>query len=434
MKKITISAEELKAINNALALFSSSENSIQFEFGITDSSQAEHENEICSSATIVNGGMQLKKTFYVPMPSDFMPEELYATFFVKSNDFITYSNGLLSFNEEVCMEIGNNLTMRVGDIAKKCLELIPEENADALLPEEYSKAFVACTLATDKFLAFARKGCYLFDDKDTRNTMDRVKVSIEGTTITGYSTNGFIVATSRMNDCKVKFLHENLAMFLLAKKRDGMPADKRDSFKSAVKEALEKNTLLEFAENEGINCNAFEFSLLSASFHALKKVVAGTKMFQLVVTDNYCYVNTGDMMAVFTLGSTVPTIYSSISAWQGVDVSARVVVDGPSLLNGISLLTLDNDSKNPVHVSLQDGNLSLVKNDASVRCSLVESDGADNADIYINGSYLKQALSSLDNGNICLTFRTGRTPVELRNGALSDSSDALAFVLLVNKQ
>lgn len=444
MKNFKIPVTVLKDLVNRLAPFSNGKNAVSFVIGFMPGG----DGKVPSTATIVDGGNQISVGITVLADDD----EKYA-FAVKADEFLGIASALLAYDEVIEVNVSETTAMlRAGAHAELPLALLAE--AEQPLPCDESKSFVALLLETGKFLSFARKGCYLFDSSDTRNIADRVVIKLDLTgdgEMTGFSTDTFAFATAKMSlEPTDKDKHPNgyrvLGYFYaneLRKKAMSLPEEEQKVLMARIDEALASDDktmtpLMNLCKEQGITIDKLDFSLLYNSFELLKKVIKGTTVFQLAVTDMHVIILTQNCTAAFTLGSTVPTIYDGLFSILKQKPQAEVVIDTQALNNGLSLMLLNKairDMKASVFVEASNDGLVLSHGGSKTKADYVAKAGAVGAtDIHISAPLLKKVVSSMDNGNLYMAIYGPKNPIFVRNGALDTENHTCSCLLPVNPE
>ena len=199
----------------------------------------------------------------------------------------------------------------------------------------------------------------------------------------------------------------------------------------------EKNLspLLNLCKQEGINTSEYSFSLLYNSFDLMKKVVKNSTFFQVALTDTYCIVRTSTSTAVFTLGSTVPTIYNVITGMVDKKPLTETAIDTQAFMKGLSLMLLHSDisnDKKPVLLNASESGLFLNYGESRSKMEYVDKAGSINEmSIYMMATLLKKVVSNMNNGNLYLAFYGKEKPVLIRNGSINDENKNYVIVLPV---
>lgn len=443
MCKFTIESSELKKLMETVAPFNNKKNTMQFVIGCKDAG----DNKLPSICHLVNGGSMVRKGFFAKKVENQDAGTVpYCSFNVKAADLISFANALLSYEEDVEFSIEESiLTLRAGVQAEVTLSLTDE--VEPLLPYTPKDSVLAMVLETSKFLDFARKGCFLNDDSDSRNIGDRVvfKASVnEGCALSGFSTNlyAFATATWSLEEENMMFKPPLLLLGLRQKESSLTGTDKKsleDKIRKAEEEYRESNytkfdMLKALAEEEGIEQKMFDFSLLHGTFNLVKGIVKGTKNFQVGVTDTYLIVLTKSTVGVFTLGSTIPSVYNNLSAFSGNEPVAKIVVDTQTVMKGLSLLSLNvPTSEVPLHITLGDKEMTLQVGGNTVSVTYIEKAGkCQNLSRYVNADLLREVVSHMDNGNLYFSFcEDEKVPIVVKNASIDGVSDSLAYVFAV---
>lgn len=445
MKKFNLEVSVLKNIVDNLLLFKSGSNACVFRIGTKVAS----EDKLQSSVTIVNGGTQSEIAFFAVTPADYEPLENngvavpYVTFACKADAFTSVANALLAYEESITISVdGNKVALAANTKANVEIPLVAEDDLEATLPSVPKNGpIVAVQGKADSFMSIAKKGAFLRNDKCQHHVGDRVVIELVGADkISAYSTNSFAFAAATAN-VQTKYNIPQLAMFRLRLMAEKLKDEEKASFEQEVKAQMQDTTgkqLVEFAKGKGVSLDRFAFSLLHTSFFIMKKLISTCEMFKIAVTDNYCYLMAGNVMATFTLGNTVPTVVQqAVVNFTRPSASDSVVVDCNVLQKGLAVLSLigaeGKKTVSPSFVEVSSEGLKLTKKGSSVLSPYIEKKGSGTSKCFLDAELLKETVSSLDSGNVVFTFREGvGVPVEIRNGSLADNATSLAFILQVD--
>lgn len=448
-KNFTVEVDTLKSIIEEVAPFNSKSNCAQFDIG----TKAPKENILVSTVTVVSGGNMLKKEFYANFEGAEAP---ICKFNVSLNTLISYLNVLLAYQEDICFDLSDTeVTLKAGEHAELSLPLITE--AEPTFPISSANAYAIFQFNTAKFLEFARKGCFLYDEKDNRNIGDRFvfECSLASGKVTAYSTNNNAAARSFIEcgmDTEGRPNYSTCPAFVLHKLKEKCKTLSGEA-KKQLEEKIEAATasymsssgkdtssIYALCKEENVDISEHSFSLLVSSFQLLKNVLKGTNFFRMIITDMHCILFTDtNSCAMFTLGSTTPSWYNSI--FPNIDMLqplTEVVVDKQTLLHGLSVFSVisgegDSAPKLPAHVQIVGNNLILSAQKTKATAACVEMTGDhENLSIYVFPKLLQTVLNTLNNGNVYLGFKGPTSPIVVRNGALQDETNSTAIVLPVN--
>lgn len=454
MKKYTIDFNELKKLVDGLKHFDNQKNFLNLTFGAGPSKG----DKMPCLAVLVNGGYMIKKGFYMSVLEN-EDGNSYATVHVKARDFINHAYAFIAYEEDIAISISATaLGLSVGTSADVQLPLSDE--CEPPLPFDTRKSLVAFQLGTENFLNFLRKGCYLSDDEDVRNIADRVVIKFNSAgdgSLTGFSMDGYAFATSELslgtndNGNSNYIIYPLLLLERLKKKAESMietSTEAGDALLKLIEDAekiyiesgyKDSSKISELSEKEDIDLSEFSFSLPVKSLEILKAVIKGTKKIQIAITDMYCIVLTATATAIFTLGSTVPTIYHGLSSLTQSTPIAEVVVDTQTILKDLSLLSLsasETGNKIPLHLTLANNSLCMKLKDSSTAATCLEHAGKlDKVSVNISNTLLRKVVGNMDKGNLYVALRTEPgNMLEIRNGSLTDKAKSLTLLLLIQDE
>lgn len=441
MTEFKINTESMKSLIDELTPFSGGKTSVSITIGF----QTGKDGRIPSTATIVNGGNMLVKGFFA-----LGEDKTKCTVAFDAGEFIKLTSGLLAFNESIKFTVSESgVKLAAGEFASIQLPLLAENETP--LPYDLSKTNVALLIDTNKFLSLAHKGCFLHDDNDQRNIADRIVIKLTLTgdgTMRGYSMDGHAFSTALIslkpkdvNKPSGYIIKPNWQISILKEMADKLPEKERDALNKRIQEAEEalankdSSLLLELCKKESVDTSEYKFSLLYSTFELMKKVVKGTTVFQIALTDTYCIVRTSNTTAVFTLGSTVPTFYDTLVSYIERKPLAEVVIDTQAFLKGLSLMLLNpniNNKKEAILIKAESNSLILSYGESTAKAKYVEKSGAiGSTSLYMMATLLKKVVSNMDNGNLYLSFYDTKSPILIRNGTIKTESRDFVFVLPV---
>lgn len=447
-KKFTVEVDTLKSMVEEITPFNSKSNCAQFDIGTKEPK----ENILVSTVTIVNGGNMLKKEFHANFDGAKAP---ICKFNVLLNTLISYLNVLLAYQEDICFSLSDTeVTLKAGDHAELSLQLITD--AEPAFPISSTNAYAIFQFNTANFLEFARKGCFLYDEKDHRNIGDRFVFACNLTVgkIAAYSTNDSAAARSFIEcgmDATGRPNFSTCPAFVLYKLKEKcktLSEETRKQLEEKIEAAAttylnssgkDASCIYALCKEENVDISEHSFSLLVSSFQLLKGVLKGTSFFRMILTDMHCILFTDtNSCAMFTLGSTTPSWYKSIfPSIDKLQPLTEVVVDKQTLLHGLSIFSVVTDSdstpKLPAHVQIVGNNLILSAQKTKATAACVEMVGdCENLSIYVFPKLLQTVLNTLNNGNVYLGFKGPSSPIVVRNGSLQDETNSTAIVLPVH--
>lgn len=443
--KFMIEVDVAKKLADDIKAFSTSKNAVRLKIGYKP---AVGEN-IPSEAIVVDGGNMLEKGFYA---KEVDGEVFNGSVNLKSAEFINNLLALIAYEENIVFTVEEaSVIMEAGKQASLVLPITLDVEPE-LEVDVKSAAQVAINVTTEKFLTLAQKGCFL-GVEDIQNIADRYVLKIEfrdGGILTGYSTDRHAFAFSSValqdEDTKRATYCIMPAFYIerLKKKAQSLDSDEKQRIENEIAAAEKGNpsdicyALERLAIKEQVDISEMKFSILCEPFSLIEKLIKGTKYFQLAVTDTYCVIQTDTSRGVFTLGSTIPAFYDNgMGMFIENSPLAGIVVDTQLMQRALSLIFLSKearDNKVVVHLWLDAKGLHLEWGDNAAIIEFVEKEGdLDKVDCYMSPVLLSKVISSMDNGNLYIGFRTSiKEPLLFRNGSLDNTGKSLAVALQVN--
>lgn len=441
MSKFILEAGVAKKLVEAVAPFNNKKNSLQFVIGY----KSAEDRKLASMVSISNGSAMARKGFYALLTDDAAPEGVPYRMNVKADSFISYINALLAFEENILFSIdGSELRLSVGGQASMILPLIDEVEPE--LPYEPAKAVLALNLETSKFLAFARKGCFVSDSSDAQGIADRLvfkaTISNDKYALEGFATDKHTFATAKMELTADNMMFKPMLLAnRLQEMADKLSGTDKEVLEKEIADAMEElmaskltkfDKLKALAAARKIEQSEYTFAVLSESFGLVKSLIKGSEKFQAAVTDNYLIVLTPSVTGVFTLAASVPGFHAQIGKLVSAEPVAKVVVDTDTIRKGLALLTVsvDTSAKNvPLRLLAGDDELRLILGGNTVAAKYVEKSGAvGSVEIYLNTIKLKAVVESLDNGNAYMAFRGEQAPFEVKNASIDGESNSFAII------
>lgn len=445
MKNIVLTNETAQVILNKIEAFKNDKNKLQLKIGIKSLGDG-----LACQTVLVNGGMMAEIGFKTAdIPQDYVAGSAsYFTVNVNANHFISYVKALLPFNANITIgyDEKSTLYMQVGSSAR--VSIATTEEMDALLPCDHRSAYAMIKLETKKFLAALRVGAFVASAApDSRGITDRVVLKFSPNEAVVYSTDSFVM-TKAWCDTVTQFNKPNQCVaFLNAKLESLKDADRSALIEKIKKVMTDPQATVKLAEEEGFKDGPLSIALPAASMAVFKTIFGGTENLNVMVTPDHMVVNSGNVLATFSLAGKASEIYTkSVDPWQNTSWTGQAMVDKEALSNALAVVALSasqvSGKKGPVPflTTFQKGKMILTDRlNNKVTVPVVNSAGElSKVNIYLDVEKVFAILNKLSNGNVVFRYfvspdGSNRFPVSLSNGDIEGNGlTSYTYVLPVN--
>lgn len=445
MKRIVLTNETVQAILNKVEAFKNDKNRLQLKIGVKNLGDG-----LGCQTILVNGGMMADIGFKTAdVPEDYVEgSESYFTINVSANSFISYMKALLPFNANISLEYDENSTLytRVGTSAH--ISISTMEEMDPLLPCDYQTAYAMIKMDTQKFLNALKTGSFVASTAaDSRGVTDRVVLKFSEKETVVYSTDS-IIMTKAWCECSTQFNTPNRCVAYLKEKMECLGESEKAELIGKIKKVMtDVKGTVELAKAEGFQDGPLSIALPANSMSVFKSIFGGTEKLNFMVTPNHMIVNSGNIIATFSLAGRVSEIYTkSVDPWQETDWTGQALVDKEALANALAVVALSafqvNGKKGngPFHTSFQKGHMVLKdKLNNKVAQPVVKAVGdLSKVSIHMDVEKVLLVLSKLSNGNVVIRYFVGpdgnnNFPVSFSNGDIEgNGTTSYTYVLPVN--
>ena len=372
-------------------------------------------------ATVTAAGEQVSLNLPCKKPADWDGQPV--TIGVKSQTFSAVVTSLLKFKEDIYIDItGNVVKAGVEKKAEVTLDTVAE------LPQkiEGGETILQFVMKDADLQSFIRKGLTTgaqeARDDGTSNavlTIDMSDGEARGTMV-GFSTTRYITSLGR-------------GKALLPKAPEGNEAAAKQI--EAMEQAFDA-----YCAKTGQDKSALAIVMPVVSIKHLQTLAQGQAQVLFAVTEKYVNVSLGNVgVYTFRQGAKAPAKAQQMEAivGQATQGAIKVGFDAAAIGNAVSFINdmdkLDGTlGKKAVHLTVSgDGLMIISGNNDKAETSVKVLNGGGDADMYVNGQLLKEALAVLDKGNVVVSFGAGL--LLLQNGTVTEgvSNTALAFIMAV---
>lgn len=447
MKNIVLTNETAQFILNKVEAFKNDKNRLQLKIGIKSLGDG-----LACQTVLVNGGMMTEISFKTAdIPTDYVEGSAsYFTVNVSANHFISYIKAFLAFNANITIEYDEKSTiyMQVGASAR--ISISTTDEMDALLPCDHRSAFAMIKLETKKFLAALRVGAFVASSApDSRGITDRVVLKFSPTEAVVYSTDSFIM-TKAWCDTVAQFNKPNRCVAFLNRKLECLKeADKSALIEKIKKVMTDPQATVKLAEDEGFKDEPLTIALPATSIAVFKTIFGGTENLNIMITPDHMIVNSGNVLATFSLAGSASEIYTkSVDPWQNTSWTGQAMVDKEALSNALAVVALSasqvcgKKGAVPFLSTFRKGKMILTDRlNNKVTLPVVNSTGdLSKVNIYLDVEKVLAVLGKLSNGNV--VFRSfvspdgkSQFPVSFSNGDIEGNGiTSYTYVLPVNIQ
>lgn len=447
MKNIVLTNEIAQVILNKVEAFKNDKNRLQLKIGIKSLGDG-----LACQTVLVNGGMMAEIGFKTAdIPADYVEGSgSYFTVNVSANHFISYIKALLPFNANITIgyDEKSTLYMQVGASAR--VSISTTEEMDALLPCDHGSAYAMIKLETKKFLSALKIGSFVASAApDSRGITDRVVLKFSPEEAVVYSTDSFIM-TKAWCDTVAQFNKPNQCVAFLNAKLETL----KDADRSALIEKIKKvmtnpQATVKLAEEEGFKDGPLTIALPATSMAVFKTIFGGTEKLNVMVTPDHMVVNSGNVLATFSLAGSASELYTkSVDPWQNTSWTGQAMVDKEALSNALAVVALSasqiSGKKGPVPflTTFQKGKMILTDRlNNEVTLPIINSTGdLSKVNIFLDVEKVLAVLGKLSNGNVVLRYfviQNGKNqfPVSFSNGDIEGNGiTSYTYVLPVNIQ
>lgn len=445
MKRIVLTNETVQAILNKVEVFKNDKNRLQLRIGVKNLGDG-----LGCQTILVNGGMMADIGFKTAdVPEDYVEgSESYFTINVSANSFISYMKALLPFNANIALGYDENSTLyaQVGTSAHISIPTVDE--MDSLLPCDYQTAYAMIKMDTKKFLSALKVGSFVASTSaDSRGITDRVVLKFSETETVVYSTDSFIM-TKAWCDCAAQFNMPNRCVAYLKEKTERLGESEKAELIEKIKKIMtDVKGTVELAKAEGFQDGPLSIALPANSMSVFKSIFGGTNNLNFMVTPNHMVVNSGNIIATFSLAGGVSEIYTkSVDPWQDTDWTGQSLVDKEALTNALAVIALSASQVNgkkscaPLHASYQKGHIVLKDRlNNKVAQPVVKAVGdLSKVNVHLDVEKVLHLLSKLSNGNVVIRHFVGpdgsnNFPVSFSNGDIEgNGTTSYTYILPVN--
>lgn len=438
MKKINIDVASTKCLVEALMPFKGADNSIRFEIGSSKKASGE---KLTSKATLVNGGSQIQKAFFVKKPADFEEGSIYASFNLKAGDTLSLLVALESYAKDITISLSDDgavVEFSIPGITKVPLNTVLTEELEPVLPFQEDMMVAQAALDKKKFQQMVRMGAGLLDPKKRAGVTDRIAVRLTEGKVEMFSTDGNSIEKAWM-DASIGFNANNLAMKALTEHAATLSPEDKKSLSDRILQAG-KEGVADIAKELKLNITSLDFSLSYTNFPTFCSIVKGEGIAKMLISPAYIYVMADSVVAYFALAGAANSVCYVVDNCNAGNYPFRVEVDKSEFLKGLNLLETtgslgaQKEKKLPTKLSVSKGKLITEMGNNKVSTKVLSmTDDAETGfkNCFLNGALLKSIISVQEGANLTLCLaENANTPVVLSTGGL-DCQEASSKAIIL---
>lgn len=415
MSKFIISNTNIESANNVLATVSTKDTITELTFGEKDLG-----DKVLVSLNVTGVGEQVSLVLAAKKPKGW--DGTPVTIGVKSQTFQAVTGSLSHFGEEVYIDIAENAVKAgVSGKAEVSLDTVAE------LPQKIEGGDVMAqfVLKATELNTLIKKGMSTTSDEIREDGTHNAVLTLD---LSDGEGRGQAVAfsTTRVTTSFTK------GKVLLPKVQEGNEA-------AAAQLAAMQAVLDAYVEKTKQTKEALTLVLPGASIKHLQSILAAAGLEQVLfsVTEKYIQVALGSVGTyTFRQNPKAPAKAEMLQAVIDKDTEggAELGFDAATLSNAVAFINdmdrLDGTfGKKAVKLTASaEGLLMISGNGDKARTSVKVAGGSGEAECYVNGAKLRDAINVLDKGNIVLTF--GNSTVKVENGTVDNKSGSgFAFIM-----
>lgn len=445
MKNIVLTNEVAQVILNKVEAFKSDKNRLQLKIGLKSLGDG-----LACQTVLVNGGMMAEIGFKTAdLPADYVGgSESYFTVNVSANHFISYLKAFLPFNANITLEYDENSTLYMQVDGSARISIPTTEEMDPLLPCDHRSAYAMIKLDTKKFLSALKVGAFAATSApDSRGITDRVVLKFLQKEVVAYSTDSIIMSKAWC-DAVAQFNKPNQCVAYLNQKLEVLEDTKKEALIEKIKKVMtDPQATVKLAEEEGFKDGPLSIALPATSIAVLRTIFGGTEHLNVMVTPNHLVVNSGNILATFSLSGRASEVYAkSVDPWQNTSWTGQALVDKEALMNSLAIVALSASQVTgkkgsvPFRTSFRKGKMVLTdKLDNEVSLPVVNATGElAKVNIYLDVEKVSAVLGKLPNGNVVLRYFVSPNgscdfPVSFSSGDIEGNGiSSYTYILPVN--
>ena len=412
--RFIITNETLSSVIKVAAQVKKPESKIVLDLGSQDMT----ENVACS-LRLTTDAEQVSYNFVAKKPEDWDGSRVVTP--VDATKFISIVESVLSFNEDVYIEVANTI-LEVGILGKVKTSLpIESQIPDAIKPLNF---FYRFQIAGSELSTLLNKGCAFTEEAvETRGLHNAViKLFPESDEIKGFSTDGHTIACSKV---KATFT-----------KKSG---DERQDALVAAMDAAVSEWCSQHTEQDK---SAYNVIIPREAVQHLSRFAEGQKSVVVFVDSRFVHVQIGGKVLMYTIkqaGSQVTSI-DQIEKMIFAEQNGSLCADSQSLSKAISFINKNNaingdTDKCPTKFEIREGKVLVARSglEDKIESSIKTTDIKGNQFVAVYGKKLEAALSALNKGNVVMY--AGSKHIALFNGTLDNiDKNSYIFIFQVNLQ
>lgn len=445
MKNIVLTNEVAQVILNKVEAIKSDKNRLQLKIGLKSLGDG-----LACQTVLVNGGMMVEIGFKTAdIPADYVEGSgSYFTVNVSANHFISYLKAFLPFNANIALGYDENSTLDMQVDGSARISIPTTEEMDPLLPCDHRSAYAMIKLDTKKFLGALKVGAFAATSApDSRGITDRVVLKFLPKEVVVYSTDSIIMSKAWC-DAVAQFNKPNQCVAYLNQKLETLEDTKKEALIEKIKKVMTNpQATVKLAEEEGFKDGPLSIALPATSMAVLRTIFGGTENLNVMVTPNHLVVNSGNMLATFSLAGSASEVYArSVDPWQNTSWTGQALVDKESLTNSLAIVALSASQVTgkkgsvPFRTSFQKGKMVLTdKLDNEVSLPAVNATGdLSKVNVYLDVEKMLAVLGKLPNGNVVLRYFVSPNgscdfPVSISSGDIEGNGlSSYSYILPVN--
>lgn len=445
MKNIVLTNETAHVILNKVEAFKNEKNRLQLQIGIKNLGDG-----LACKTVLVNGGMMTEIGFKTAgVPADYVNGSGgYFTVNVNASHFLSYMKALLPFNSNITLGYDEKSTLSMQVEHSANVSISTTEEMDPLLPCNHQSAYAMIKLETKAFLNALKVGAFVASSTpDSRYITDRVVFAFSPKEVAIYSTDSIIMSKAWC-ESMAQFNKPNQCVAFLNEKMERLSDADKNALIEKIKTVMTDPTgTVKLAEAEGFKDGPVSIALPSTSMSALRTLFGGTEYLNIMLTPNHMVVNSGNILATFSLAGRVSEVYAkSVDPWQNIHWTGQALVDKETLTNALAVIALSisqiSDKKGavPFCTSFQDGKMILTDklgNEVVLSTEYTLGD-LSKIRIYLDVEKVLAVLGKLSNGNIVLRYYVDNKgkcgfPISISSGDLNGKDvSSYTYILPVN--